>query len=112
MIEQATNTLQTAHECSNFWMYVSILLFSLLLYIKGNEKRDTKLDKFKDADVDMSSVMNDINKSRDLYKELSRKYHPDRFTDPSEKEKAEDLMKRITKNRNSFSELSKIKEEL
>ena len=108
--EQVTSTLAAAHECSDFWFYIAIVLFAVLLYI-AVPKRDNKLDKFKKANVDMSSVMTDINKSRDLYKQLSRKYHPDRFLDADKKELAEDIMKRITKHKHSYAALLELKSE-
>lgn len=109
-ISTATNVAQ--YECSNFWLYVSLVLILIILYNSFAGKRSTRLDKFKKSNIDMMAVMDDINKSRDLYKELSRKYHPDRFTDKDDKDRAEGFMKEITKHKNNYAKLLELKNQL
>lgn len=52
-----------------------------------------------------------ISKSKELYKSLITKVHPDRFTD-ERKIKAEELSARITKFKKNYDELLKLKVEV
>ncbi|WP_430936820.1 hypothetical protein [Saccharicrinis sp. 156] len=66
--------------------------------------------KFKKEEVDMNNLMNSINKSSQLHRELSRKYHPDRFLDQEKKTFAEELMKEINGNKTDYNKLLDLKE--
>lgn len=70
----------------------------------------TDYRKFKKEEVDMGNLMNSINKSSQLHKELSRKYHPDRFLDQDKKALAEELMKEINGNKTDYKSLLDLKE--
>ena len=61
------------------------------------------------GDIDMNNLMNSIHRSRELYKELSSKYHPDRFVNTPEYEIAEEIFQRISKNERNYKELTLIK---
>ncbi len=58
----------------------------------------------------MDNLMNNINKSSQLHKELSRNYHPDRFLDEEKKALAEELMKEINGNKTDYKKLLALKE--
>lgn len=66
--------------------------------------------KFKKEEVDMGNLMDSINKSSQLHKELASKYHPDRFLDEDKKSLAEELMKDINGNRTDYKKLLELKE--
>ena len=55
--------------------------------------------------------MNSIHHSKELYKELSKRCHPDKFVNTSKQEIAEDIFQRISKNKRSYEQLMLIKEE-
>lgn len=77
---------------------------------KPRKKMHKDLRKAKSNDIDMANVMNSINGSRELYKELSRKYHPDRFLDPEKNKLASEIMKDITDNKRDFNKLQELKQ--
>jgi hypothetical protein len=52
----------------------------------------------------------DINKSKPLFKELSRKCHPDKFIDPVKKQKAESIYKEITEHKHNYNMLIQLKQ--
>jgi curved DNA-binding protein CbpA len=57
----------------------------------------------------MNSLMDSINGSKDLYKELSRVCHPDRFTNSDKQKNAEEIFQEISKNKRDFNKLSELK---
>ncbi len=65
---------------------------------------------YKKADFDVSNLINSINKSKELHKELSKISHPDRYVDQKIKISAEELMKEINLNRNDYNKLLLLKE--
>lgn len=97
----------------------SIIIIGLLAYIRIgrlNPTSDikTKKQKIKDLQktpIDMKNIMDDITKSKALYKILSSKCHPDRFTDESIKLKADVLFQEISLNRNNYSKLLELQKE-
>ena len=96
-----------------------IIIIGLLTYIRNvrlNPTRDikTKKQKIKDLQktpIDMKNIMDDITKSKALYKILSSKCHPDRFTDESIKLKADGLFKEISQNRSNYLKLLELQKE-
>ncbi|MCH3884774.1 hypothetical protein [Tenacibaculum aquimarinum] len=58
----------------------------------------------------MDALMNNINSSKLLYKELSRVCHPDRFVNSDKQKIAEEIFKNISKNKRKFKELEILKE--
>lgn len=97
----------------------SIIIIGLLAYIRIgrlNPTSDikTKKQKIKDlqkTSIDMKNIMDDITKSKALYKILSSKCHPDRFTDESIKLKADVLFQEISLNRNNYLKLLELQKE-
>lgn len=114
-METATNTLVNVQDPTNWWFYVSILLFLYILflkYIKKSEAKSSKLKEVQNKDINMDDLMTNINGSRDLYKDMSRKYHPDRFIGDVNHSKVEELFKEISKNKRNVQKLNEIKIEL
>lgn len=82
-----------------------------------NRRKKSKLRKLvlEDSSDDYTNtaknIANSISKSRQLYKELIIKIHPDRFLD-DRKVKATELSARITKSKRNFDDLSNLKIEV
>lgn len=71
-------------------------------------KLDKSIFKVSKEDIDMGGLMDNINKSRELYKVLSRKYHPDRFIGTNKHARAGVLMQEITENKRKYNKLLKL----
>lgn len=118
---QQTNLIEKINSnSSNFWHYIAfgefLIILSLVFYIIYLKRRQT-LSKFekeileaKNTDIDMDDLMLSINKSRELYKELSRKCHPDQHMNSEFQKEIEELFQEITKNKRNFQELVKLKD--
>jgi hypothetical protein len=105
----------------NLWLYVAIiefLIIGFLIYKMTKKKTDLdfsdiskdKLKSAKSSQVDMGNVMNSINGSKELYKQLSKRCHPDRFINSEKQELAETIFQDITKHKRNFQKLSELKE--
>jgi len=105
---------------NNVWLYIALfelsIIFLLIIYFIY-QKRGTKATKFekeildaKDSDINMNDLMLSINKSRELYKELSRNCHPDKHIKSEFKKEIEELFQEITKNKRNYQELLKLKD--
>jgi len=109
-----------------FWIAAAELALILLLVNKASKKKMenipqqeiqnfelTKEDTFqnsKETEIDMDNLMDSIHKSRDLYKKLSSKCHPDRFTDKELNKKADIIFQEITRNQRNYKKLLQLKE--
>lgn len=105
---------------SNIWLYLAfgefLIILFLIIYINHLKRKQTvtKFEKeileAKDGDINMVDLMLSINKSRELYKELSRKCHPDKHIESLFQKEIEELFQEITENKRNFQELVKLKE--
>ncbi len=106
---------------SSTWFWVSCIEFLIILFlvykIKSNKNSSSLseleldvLKKAQGADIDMGNLMNSIHGSRDLYKELSTRCHPDRFVNSPLQQTAEEIFQEITKNKRDFKILTELKE--
>lgn len=106
---------------TSFWFWLSLVEFTLiiLLLIRLRKRKsnlafaDLPKDKIKNAkemDIDMDNLMNSINGSRDLYKELSRLCHPDRFVNKPEQKIAEEIFQEISRHKRNYEKLTSLKE--
>jgi hypothetical protein len=68
-----------------------------------------KLKEAKQVHIDMNGLLDSINKAKALYKDLSKKCHPDRFTEHDMKEKANSIIQLITQNKNNYAVLLELK---
>jgi hypothetical protein len=97
------------------WQGLALFEFLLIVFllVKHRKKRENTLEKnfkkFKKNEVDMDALMKDMHHSKDLYKELSRKYHPDRFVGSILESESEELFKLIQENKTNFNKLEEIK---
>lgn len=105
----------------SIWFWVAIIEFVIIVFLFfklkkkgkdlkfGNISKD-KLHNAKKIDVDMDNLMNSINGSKDLYKELSRTCHPDRFINSDKQKLAEEIFQEISKHKRNFKRLTELKE--
>ena len=104
----------------NFWFWIAIIEFLviLILFKKISVKKQRFYDTFnlakisnsRSVKIDMDDLLNNINKSNKLYKELSIKFHPDRFRDHKMVKKANDILKEISINKRNYKKLLELKE--
>lgn len=101
-----------------FWLSIIELLFIIYLLYKLKSKskileltdlETNKIINSKNNKIDMNNLMNSIHNSRILYKELSKKCHPDRFINDPKQNKAEEIFQEITKNERNYEKLSSLK---
>ena len=65
----------------------------------------------KKSEIDMDNLMNSINGSKDLYKQLSRKCHPDRFINSEKQKIAEVIFQDISKHKRAYNKLLLLKKQ-
>lgn len=104
----------------NYWFWIAAAELGLILFLiaKLRQKQKVMLDstteellnKSKNSNVDMDNLMNSINKSRELYKLLSTKCHPDRFLEETINKKASEIFQEISKNQRNYNRLLELKE--
>lgn len=104
-----------------FWLFIIqvliiIVLVHFLLQKKiHNDFAELNKEQVKDygkTGVDMVNVVNSIHDAEKLYKELSRKCHPDRFLGDSRHAVAEALFQKISDNRRNHDALQMLKTEV
>ena len=115
-----TNKLIKVTTSSNvsIWFWVSLVELLLIIYLFFKLKRKRSVLDFSDLtkanlktdSVNMTDLMDNINKSKDLYKVLSRKCHPDKFIDSNYHSIADDIFQEITINKRNFKKLDELKE--
>ncbi|MEY4875880.1 MAG: hypothetical protein RL708_1029 [Bacteroidota bacterium] len=115
-------TLQTLNSIwILFWFWLAIIEFAIILFLLIREKkRNTNLafsdltkdivKKSKTTTINMDNLMNSINSSGELYKELSRKCHPDKFVNMPNQKNAEEIFQEISKNKRNFEKLLSLKQ--
>ncbi len=113
-----SKTTQKPEIPSPFWKYfaltelfiISILIVVLFLKIRKDMllKRGL-MSEAKNAQINMNDLMMDINNSKNLYKQLSKKCHPDLFVGTPIHNEVESLFQEITENRRNYNELERLK---
>lgn len=106
----------------NKWLIVSIIEFALLilliiLYLKSNKKHksddyfvDEHVRKFKNTEVDFNNMFNSMFNSKELYDQMKKKIHPDRFPNDLEQNKlASKLATELNESKNDIGKLKEIK---
>lgn len=120
--KMVTNTKIGASSTKNYWMWIAAaelvvigyLAFKLInkKQIKFDQPGGDILNEARNSTVDMDNLMNSINKSRQLYKQLSAKCHPDRFAiDEVKRTIADSLFQEITKHQRNYGKLLELQEE-
>jgi hypothetical protein len=94
---------------------ITVLPFIIQLVIKQRKKSILRKKVLADGTDDYKgaakNIANSISKSRELYKELIVKIHPDRFLD-ERKIIATELSAKITKAKRNYDELNMLKIEV
>jgi hypothetical protein len=105
----------------SIWFCIALIELLIIVYLifKSKKKKSElafgdlskkKIRNSKKSEIDMSNVMNSINGSKTLYKELSRSCHPDRFVNSDKQLIAEEIFQDITKHKRDFKKLTELKE--
>ena len=100
----------------NIWIWVSIVaLFIILILIKqtASKLRTSTAKNIKaeslSKDVDFNNIIKSSFYATELYNKLKVKCHPDKFTDPILKRKADQLFQEITQNKTNLKRLEELK---
>lgn len=116
------NTTTILESCNtiSIWFWIAflecIIIIWLLFWIKrtkqqtanfGMSKSDLK--KSIGDTATMQNLVNSIGKSRELYKELSKQCHPDKFAGTSLETIAEELFQEISYHKRNYQKLLEIK---
>lgn len=107
------------HPAENIWLWIAcgeliviLVLAAKLLNRKTREKYLLR-QRFKaDAlqqEVNMADVMGNIFQARQLYDQLKRQCHPDRFIDPDLRSRADQLFQQITESKRNYARLQELK---
>jgi hypothetical protein len=119
--QKAENIANNSESPTSIWLWVAIaelaiIIFLLFKFLKKKSDLDfadiskDKMRGAKNSDIDMGNLMNSINGSKKLYKELSRTCHPDRFINSGKQLIAESIFQEISKNKRDFNKLTKLKQ--
>jgi hypothetical protein len=100
------------------WQIISIIELLIILFLilkikkerKDNLKMQNDLNGYKKSDINMNDLMQNMHLSKSLYKELSRKCHPDRFTDSQMQSIANELFQMVQQSKSNYKELIALKE--
>ncbi len=101
-----------------FWQLLVVLETLVIIWliyrsVKRRKERSTETDQILQAKsniVDMQDLMKDLHLSSGLFKELSRKCHPDRFAGTDLEDHANELFQLIQQNKSNYGELVTLKE--
>jgi hypothetical protein len=100
------------------WLIIATIEFVVIIAFLLGKKRKKQLQpihenitKSKGSSVNMDELMRDINLSEELYKKLSRLYHPDRFVGTEFQEESLKLFQRIQESKTNYGELVNIQED-
>ena len=104
----------------NTWFYIAITEFVAIivvggLYLKEKHKHSKKSElkqKFGNKEIDFRNVMMSSFHAKEIYDDLKKKCHPDRFVGDEQKtEIADKLFQEITKNKNNYKRLEELKQQ-
>lgn len=105
---------------NSVWFWISmteLLLILFLLYKLKSKTNNSQLSDFeknniknsKKNEIDMDNLMNSIHGSKTLYKELTKKCHPDKFINNPKQKNAEEIFQEITKSERNYEKLNSLK---
>lgn len=118
MVKTIIETSFHNHILLNIWFWFFIVETIILLILLSRRKKKAKDTLFQTAinlskseeKESMNNVVNSIFKSKQLYDELKKKCHPDRFLDKEMNAIANELFQELTKNKANYDALCRIKE--
>ena len=111
---------KTLIDFKSLWFWFSIIELLLIVYLIYRLKSKKVVSELTDLEmqniqnsknntIDMNSLMNNIHNARGLYKELSRKCHPDRFIGDPKHQIAEVIFQEISDNERNYERLNQLK---
>ncbi|HEY9167979.1 MAG TPA: J domain-containing protein [Lutibacter sp.] len=90
-------------------LIVGIIILLIIKKKRVKSQPNELLQKAKKNPVNMDNLMLSINNSKMLYKELSKKCHPDNFVNTDKYIIAEEIFKEISAYKRDFTALQNIK---
>lgn len=106
---------------NHLWMWIAlfealcIIVLLFILFISRNQHIQAQRrfkNEAKKGDVDFNNIIASSFHAGDLYNQLKKVCHPDRFSSNSElMTKANDLFQQITQNKHDLKKLQKLKAE-
>lgn len=116
-----SNKIFPLSNINNVWFWFTIIEFGIIAFLGYKLFRNKRkyaisktsremIEEARRTDIDMSELMESINKSKDLYKKLSSLCHPDRFVNTTKQKSAENIFQEISENKRNFKELSRLSE--
>lgn len=104
----------------SIWFWITLTEFIIIIFLIYKLKSKNKVFDLTDLEtkhlknskrnkIDMNNLMDSIHNSRNLYKELSKKCHPDRFVNDQKQKIAEEIFQEISENERNFEKLSLLK---
>jgi flagellar biosynthesis/type III secretory pathway M-ring protein FliF/YscJ len=107
-------------EESNTWIWFSIIGFTIffvliLFLLKRKSNKNITRNQFKEdslkGEIDYNNIFESSFHGKELYDELKKKCHPDRFpNDPIKNKIALELAQEISENKNNYKKLIELKE--
>lgn len=106
---------------SSVWLWIALGEFLIIIIViiklkwlksktENSNLSKKKIKEFQKTDIDMENLMYSINFSQSLFKELSKKCHPDKFTNDSQRQIADKLFQEISSNRRNYQKLMELKQ--
>ena len=124
-VEQLSKeTLNIMELLGSGWFLLALIEFFIIIFLliilrvklkKNKPVAFSDIDKkklkttIKSSAINMDDVMKSIISSKELYKLLSRKCHPDRFINSNNHKQAENIFQLVSKNKRNYTELLKLK---
>tara|TARA_R110002050_G_scaffold204522_4_gene340186 strand:- start:112239 stop:112667 length:429 start_codon:yes stop_codon:yes gene_type:complete len=105
----------------SIWLWIALVELAIIIvlilklkkkqkFLKFGDLSKNKMQHIKKSTINMDNLMNSINKSKDLYKELSRSCHPDLFVNTNKQVLAAEIFQEISKHKRDFQKLMELKE--
>jgi hypothetical protein len=105
---------------NSIWFWISVIELTIILVLLFKSKSKRAVSELSDLDsknikgaknnsIDMDNLLNSIHNSKRLYRELSKKCHPDRFINDPKQLTAQEIFQEITLNEKNFEKLSLLK---
>lgn len=124
-LQQVADSIMTqaadAGTAINYWMIIAIVEFVIILVLIARatmrhgpetEKQRIKKKVMDEGTVDFGNIVNSAFNAPQLYKDLMRKCHPDRFAPDADKMAiADDITMRLGKCKHDVKALQQLKKE-
>lgn len=118
-ISDTASVLNTSYAGISIWMIVAFIEAALIIFLliykgrQNGEKRNSIKNKvMAEGEIDFANVLNSSFHSEELYNQLIRLCHPDRYAPDEEKMAiANDISTRVTESRHSVKALESLRSE-